>query len=164
MLEWTLHAYKMSLGYAQKLMEDLPDEKLADQPAGIRNHAAWQIGHLVSSSAAMMRLFGREPELPEGWSELFGMGSKPTDDRSAYPTKDELMSALRQAHERISEAARSADPALFDRPPDNPRMAVSFPTVGHIFVFMATMHGGTHLGQLSAWRKAMGLPQSVLGF
>jgi uncharacterized damage-inducible protein DinB len=36
-----------------------------------------------------------------------------------------------------------------------------FPTVGDQMVFMMTAHEMDHLGQMAAWRRAMGLPPAM---
>ncbi len=162
MLQSVLHTYQMNLGYANMLLEDIPDEQLADQPGGIVNHGAWQIGHMAVSSDSLSGLLGLERQLM-AWDELFNMGSQPTADRSAYPGKADLLTALATGHERITKAAESADPDLFTQPTPNEKMRQFFPTIGDILAFVCTTHEGTHLGQLSAWRKAIGRSGSVLG-
>jgi hypothetical protein len=41
------------------------------------------------------------------------------------------------------------------------RMRSRFPTVANVLLGLMTSHFASHLGQLSAWRRAVGLP-SVL--
>jgi hypothetical protein len=99
---------------------------------------------------------------PAGWDELFGNKSKPLSDAGKYPDKPTLLAALEQSHARLAEAFEHADDAALAR--ENPWEGLRrmFPTVGDLCTFMLTSHETTHLGQLSAWRRAMGLG-SVFG-
>ena len=72
------------LGIAQKLMADVPDERMTAQPiAGVvMNHAAWIIGHLAWANNNGLVLLGAEPAVPPQYKDLFGTGTKP--DAAAY--------------------------------------------------------------------------------
>ncbi len=162
MLPSVLHNYAFNLSYTQMLYGDLPDERMAEQPSGIVNHPAWTLGHLVTGSAFAVRLCGGEPELPEGWMEKFGRGSTPVDDRAAYPSKAVLLGGLEALHEQVSTALADVDPALFGQPLPDEEFAQIMPTIGDGLTFILVAHEATHLGQVCAWRRAIGLP-SVLG-
>ena len=42
-----LHTWSLNLGYAKRLVADIPDGAMALQPAPGMNHAAWVLGHLA---------------------------------------------------------------------------------------------------------------------
>ncbi|MEI6256159.1 MAG: hypothetical protein WCQ77_05885 [Planctomycetota bacterium] len=46
MLAPLLHTWTLNLGYAKRLVADIPDDKMAFQPASGMNHAAWVLGQL----------------------------------------------------------------------------------------------------------------------
>ncbi len=162
MLRSVLHNYAFNLSYTQMLYGDLPDERMAEQPAGIANHPAWTLGHLVVASTFGVRLAGGQPELPEGWMEKFGRGSTPTGDRAAYPSKAEMLGGLEALHEQVSTALANADPALLRQPTPDEEFRQLMPTIGDGLTYLLVSHEATHLGQICAWRRAIGLP-SVLG-
>lgn len=156
-----LFNFGFNLQYAKMLTADIPEDQMADQPGNIPNHAAWVIGHLATTLDYLGASFGLEPACPEEWGALVGNGSTPVSDRSQYPDKQTLIAALENGHSRISEAIASADDDLFTS--DSPEGIRSyFPTVGDFTMFVCTSHAATHLGQLSAWRRAKELP-SVMG-
>jgi DinB superfamily len=162
-----LRTYDFNLNYARMLVEDVPEEKMADQPAAnghaVPNHAAWVIGHIAFSGNFFGgMLLGAKPACPPEWKELFGNGSKPVTDRARYPDKATLLKALEQMHANVADAYRNADEATLAKPTPVEGLAGPFPTVGELVAFGLTAHDATHLGQLSAWRRAMGLP-SVFG-
>jgi hypothetical protein len=154
--------YNMMLGYGQKLVADIPDDQMCAQPVEgrVMNHPAFILGHLAwvhDNRAAALN--GQPPAgaaTPE-WKELFGMGSKPATERSKYPSKAELVKAFEESHARLGEAAAKATPDALAQPSPEP-MRARFPTVGAMVLGLMTSHFATHLGQLSAWRRAMGFP------
>jgi len=154
--------YNMMLAYGQKLVADVPDEKMCAQPVPgqIMNHPAFLLGHLAwANDNRAAALSGQQPTFAAkpGCKELFGMGAKPSTDRSAYPSKAELLKAFEAAHARLGEAAAKATPEALAEPTPEP-MRARFPTVGAMVLGLMTSHFATHLGQLSAWRRAMGYP------
>jgi hypothetical protein len=162
MLKSLLHNYAFNLTYAQMLVGEIPDEEMAGQPEGIVNHPAWTLGHLGYASDYAAILLGLEGTTPQPWVELFGRGTTPVDDRTKYPPKEEMLAALEQQHARVADAISKADPALFEQPTANEEFRQIMPTVGDGLAYLLVSHEATHLGQVSAWRRAMGKP-SVLG-
>src|SRR5450432_1885217 len=94
MVDEVLNSYRLTVGYLRRLVADVPDVDLTRQPNGVANHAAWVMGHLTSSCQALGGELGLATWLPAQWEQQFGTGSIPTSDRSAYPSKEELLAAL----------------------------------------------------------------------
>ena len=157
MLEHVVYVYDFNLKWAENLVKDLSAEQMVQQPNGVINHPAWSLGHLVVSAAGLGSALGLESNLPEGWDKTFATGGEPSSDLSAYPSKDEILSALRDQHARNAEAVKSAPPDSLRQPHPNENTRKYFPTVGDMVVFLMTAHEPDHLGQIAAWRRAMGL-------
>ena len=158
-----LHTYAFNLTYAKRLVDDVPDDLMAAHPAVdghiIPNHAAWVIGHLANTSAGFgTKLLGIDSIAREDWGPLFGGGSTPIAGAANYPTKQTLIEALEQAHAAIAEAFPRTTDARFAQSNPNDRLRPIFPTVGDMITFIMTSHETTHLGQISACRRALGLP------
>lgn len=161
MIDHILAAVEGNLGYAQALVADVPDERMCEQPAGYPNHPAWQIGHIALTCDSVGGMLGVDPALPAAWKDLFGMGSQPTGDRPAYPSKSELTEALHSSHARLCDALRAADASLLAKPVPDEMLRNLFPTIGAVTISVLTAHQAIHLGQLSAWRKLAGLPSAL---
>ena len=158
MMDDVLTVAKLNLEYGKKLVADLSDEQMCLQPAAGMNHAAWVIGHLTFVGDSMIKVWGENPGLPREWVELFNLASKPTDDRTRYPAKAVLTEAYVKAYERLMDAVKGAPAEAFQREFPNPKLRGTLPTVGVAMVHILTSHHALHLGQLSAWRRAQGLP------
>lgn len=153
-----LATFGFNLQYTQMLLADVPQEKMCEQPGGLTNHPTWIVGHLAISCNFTGQLLGFDPVCPPEWDKLFGMESQPTNNPSQYPSKDELTKKLQEGHARAAKAF--GEVAAEDLAKPNPVESLSpmFPTVGDMAVFMLTSHEAIHLGQISAWRRAQGLP------
>ncbi len=156
--ECTLYAFTM--GYARLLSEDIDDARFAEQPAPGLNHPAWVLGHLAICTDYAAGLLGLPAACPKPWAQLFGPGSTPRPDRSIYPAKVDLLNVLEKGHERVTKAARNADPESIAQPHT---LEIAFlkgplPTVGDLLAHLMTTHEAAHLGQLSTWRRILGMP------
>ena len=161
MLQHVVFAYGVNLHIAKRLVADLTAEQMCQQPHGVVNHPAWSLGHLVFSSVGLLKALGHDASLPVGWGEAVGAaagaGGIPSSDPSGFPSKDELLSTLESLHDRVTTAVKAADAATLATPYPDEGARKYFPTIGDHVVFLMTSHEMDHLGQLAAWRRAMGL-------
>lgn len=160
MFEHARKLYAFQLGYLRLLVGDLDDARLAEQPVAGMNHAAWLLGHLAISTDFALAMLGREKACPETWHSTFAPGSTVRADRAAYPSRTVLLDALTRGHEAVDRAVTEAPPEVFDRPHplEIAFLKRSLPTVGDLVAHLMTTHEATHIGQLSAWRRALGMP------
>jgi hypothetical protein len=68
------------------------------------------------------------------------------------------MRAVEQSYQLLRQKASAASPEQLAQPPTNPRAKEAFPTLQELVAFLLSGHVGVHLGQLSAWRRMIGLP------
>lgn len=156
MLEEPVRVLRFLQAYGDGLAAAIPAEDFAKQPAPGMNPPAWIFGHLAFALDRHATFVGGEQHLGD-WKEKFGKGSMPSADAADYPTKDELLAAWRGAIDRIIAAVESAPPEAFAV--ENTYVAPeSLPTIGDFLTFSMTGHTSLHLGQLSAWRRAIGQP------
>src|SRR5690348_5956910 len=104
--ECTVYAYL--LDYGRRLVADIADDDMAEQPTPNVNHPAWLLGHLTISTDYVLHLLGQPRRCPAEWHERFGPGTEPNVDRSLYPSKAELLDAWAEAHARAASAAAGA--------------------------------------------------------
>jgi uncharacterized damage-inducible protein DinB len=156
-----LHTFGLNLMVAELLYKDLSAEQMTQQPHGLINHPAWNLGHLASATHEVCKLVGIESSLPDGWTESFGAGKPPDPDASKNPSKEELLTEFRACHERVSQAFPKIDPdTMVETHPDEGTRKY-FPTIGDHLIYMMTAHEMDHLGQVAAWRRAMGLKPAM---
>ena len=99
MREHLLFAYSFNLGKAARLVGDLTDEQMVQQPQGVINHPAWTLGHLAWVANHLAGLLGADAPLPDGWAETFKPGGTP----SSHPGR----LSIERGHPRsVDRAAR----------------------------------------------------------
>ena len=161
-----IRQYDFNLVFAKKLVDDLTNEQMTVKPSqGFENHPAFTLGHLVTGTAMTIEELGGKYEIPDGWDELFlrnGPGDPrlPSEDKNKYPRKDELLEELEKQHEVLKQKLLEIEDKKLDEKIQW-RFTNHMPTLLDFVVFMCINHEAMHLGQLSAWRRAMGLPSAL---
>ena len=152
---------RMSLGYALTLAEDIPADRWADPVIEGMNHPAFLYGHLAIYGNRMLGGFlDREDlvnEVPFD-AEAVAAGAPCLSDASKYATKDVVLPYFKERYETVIEVLPSVSADVFAR--ENPvegRFREMLPTVGGVVLFMLNNHVMMHAGQVSHWRRAMGL-------
>ncbi len=153
---WVRTSLEISHEYAIDCVKDVPDERLAEQPAGVVNHAAWTLGHLVWGCHQDLVELGGVSDLPESWTTLFGTGSTPQAEREVYPDRETLVASLHGARAALVAALERAGPDGMERAVSVEMIRPYLPTVGHLVTQIVVAHTAYHVGQLSIWRRAMG--------
>jgi uncharacterized damage-inducible protein DinB len=137
---------------------DLSDADLMQRPGPGCNHLAWQLGHLVSSECGLLEAIqpGSAPELPEGFAAQHSKEAIGVDDPSKFCTKQEYLALMDKVQAASLATLEKVSDSELDRPsPEQFRQM--FPTVGHIYLLIAT-HQLMHAGQFVPVRRALGKP------
>lgn len=153
-----LFSYRWSIDSYQRLTADIPDERMAEQPVEGINHPAWLIGHVLPYNGVIAALL-RGESFENPWNAPCGKSSSPTTDRSAYSGKESLIRELVAGYERAAEVITQAPREAWTSTFDHPEWGKQFDSVAPAVTFLTTTHLALHLGQLSAWRRAAGLPR-----
>ncbi len=129
---------------------------LAARPGG--KTAGWLLGHLVITGDFARRLCGEPPLAPKEWRAQFAPGTAPSPDPAAYPPMAELVATFRAVYADLVRRAGAlpSEVAGAENPFEPTRGA--FPTAGDFVAYLASGHLAYHLGQLSGWREAAGMP------
>ncbi len=138
-------------------LEDIPSERFTEQPGGLTNHPAWIVGHLAYAMDNVTVLFDAPPARDDAWHAPFKGGTAPTAERDDYPSKDELLAAFGEACQTLRRVVREAGEAALTREIEG-EMRPFLPTLGRWVAHALLTEVAFHTGQLSAWRRASGLP------
>ena len=152
-----LNSYALTLRELRTMVADLDLAQMVYQPAGVPNHPAWTIGHLVQSCEMIGGEIGLQPWLPGSWAEKFAPGSKPIPVVEEYPDKSTLLSFLDDGEERLQRALAAMSDADLARLLPDERYRDVLPTIGHAVLHILAGHTAIHVGQLRVWRRAAGL-------
>ncbi|MCL4211080.1 MAG: DinB family protein [Phycisphaeraceae bacterium] len=153
-----------ALGYGELLLKDIPADRFAHMPLPNMNHAAFNYGHLSIYPNRLLSMIGRDDLVVEkpGFTDLFKAGSPCVEQDGRYPAKDVIASYYVDRYQALLKALEGVAEETFARPnPAEGRMRELFPTVGKAVNFLLGAHHMMHLGQVSAWRRAIGLGSAM---
>jgi len=153
----TLDSLRFGRNFLNMMLEKTPDELFHKPAFEGANNAAWVVGHVASTDNYFLKaLAGDAGALPESWDELFGMNSTPKTDAGDYPSRDELVAAMNERREKLEAWLGSLSDEELMRPieGDLAQFASTLAQLGASLSF----HDGFHAAQISATRRATGLP------
>src|SRR3954470_15675266 len=116
MIHETLRSYALTLDYLDTLLVGVSNDQMTMQAAGVVNHPAWTIGHLIYSAQLLAGELGKSPWLPADWEweRKFGTGSTP--QATGYPPKKDLLALMTDAQYRLSERLHQMNPEDLEVP------------------------------------------------
>lgn len=160
-----------SLRYVDRLLVGVAPEQFArlGAPGGTTvqsNHGAFTLGHLSLYAPQIIERLGDDAAAvapPQRFAEAFSKDAKCVDDPSGshYPPMEEIVATFFAGYRAALAPLRSAEDATLSQPnPNGGRMSELFPTLGSMLTFYAGGHVSIHLGQMSAWRRMIGLAEA----
>jgi DinB superfamily len=155
-------------GYMDRLLKDVTPAMFARQPhvngKHIQcNHPAWVYGHLAIYTQNCMESLKMPVGItarPAGFEDLFKDGVDCKDDAAGtiYPAMDVVVGHFKKSHAAVIAALPDASDELFNLPNmRDGKVSPNFPTMGSMLTFLLLGHTMVHAGQVSTWRRCMGL-------
>ncbi len=139
------------------LLKDWPQDKLAHQIQPTDNHPIWVMGHLASTDAWIGSEYGiKGTDVPESYKALFGSGTKPTMNASAYPSAADVRATFDHTHAAVLAWFEATPEAVLDA--SIKEKTGGFADDGWDAMLKLAWHEGLHFGQVATIRKGMGLP------
>lgn len=157
-------------GLMVRYLAAFDDANRTMQARNLPNHVAWCLGHCALTMHRLAAHFDGG-ELPSGdfvqgdagdeerfATERISFGSRPQDDPGQYPVFGRCVEIYDAACDRLAEAVHFADDAALERivkwgAGENRLEAL---------VIRMVFHNGTHCGQITDLRRALGL-KSIFG-
>lgn len=159
MFELLVPLNEFNRDYLKRLLHGIPDDQL-DATFGEGSHSArWILVHLAIAVDYGFKQFDLPFAAPQEWHKLYGPGSEPFSDKNVRPTKDVLTKFIHEQYAKLCQVAVDSPGKSLEVPHavpllDGTPLKSRADLVGHIL----TTHFSTHLGQLSSWRRLVGLP------
>ncbi len=159
-----LITWKRNGAYAMRLVGDLTNEQMVAQPPGAlvsMNHPAWILAHLSVYAPIIAAMLRGQP-FEDPINHTFGQKSQVILDASAYPTGASLIEQFQTQHDDVEQALLGARETVLEAPTPLERWRAQHPRTGEMVATLTIKHESFHLGQLSAWRRALGLPRVAM--
>ena len=160
------------LGLSEALLKDVPADKFARfaSPGGKAveaNHPAFIYGHLSIYPSWILSMIGQDASAvspADDYKALFEHGKPCLDDAdgSIYPAQAEIVDLFNRSYRAAIDAVGGMSAAQLQGPSGiEGDFGVMFPRAGDIANFMLVGHTMMHLGQMSTWRRAIGLGSAM---
>lgn len=157
-----LITWRRNGAYAARLVGDLAPEQCFAQPVAGRvlNHPSWVLSHLNVYTPLCTAMLRAEP-FTDPIDAKYGQKSEVSLDPTDYtpPPGPDLLAHYIELHADAEHALTAAPDHIFAAPNPLERWRAVHPTIGDMLVTLMVKHESGHLGQLSAWRRALGLPR-----
>jgi len=145
--------------YLHRLIDAIPEPDL-DSTFGAGSHSArWILAHLAISVDYGFKQLDMPLAAPKEWHAVYGPGSDPESHAKIRPSKAELLRFIDDNYLKLCIVSLDADkakmlaahtvPLLYDTP---------IKSKGELLCHILTTHFSSHVGQLSSWRRLVGLP------
>lgn len=145
-------------GFAERILAGVPDEALTHRAGGRGNHALWVMGHLAwTDDDILAMLTGCAREMSPRDIARFKGGSEPSASAADYPSRDELLTAMRLHRRRFETWVQSLDSESMRAP--TPQGFRPFAPDAITTAFGVAAHEMLHAGQVVAVRASLGLPR-----
>ena len=155
-----LNSLGFTTNYARALLTDIQEDQFAHMPMAGFNHPAFCYGHLACYPNRMMEFLGcteEQIELPFD-PEPYKVGAECVEQDGRYASMPVIVDAFFESHDRLAKVLPDTSPEIFATPSGfDGRMGELFPRIGDAIDFMSGNHIMLHLGQVSMWRRAMGM-------
>lgn len=161
---------KIALGFAEQSLKGIEGHMFARRPAwGMGgqeiecNHAAFVYGHLAVYPPRIVAMLGgastAAPAVPGTYEALFKAGVACKDDPhgDVYPPMDEIVRVFLEGQKAAIAAVERMSDADLTRANTTGAMQDRLPTLGAVVNFLLNDHVMMHMGQVSTWRRCMGL-------
>ena len=155
-----LITWRRNGGYAARMVGDLsPAQYLAQPvPGRVLNHPSWVFSHLNVYTPLCTAMLRAQPFI-DPLDAKYGQKSEVSLDPTDYIPGPDLLAHYIELHAEAEHALTAAPDHIFAAPNPLERWRVVHPTIGDMLVTLMVKHESGHLGQLSAWRRALGLPR-----
>jgi len=139
-------------GKTLRLLQGVGEKEARWSPPGLHNHILWHAGHsYVLVESLTMEAVGQQPQIPDGWFEIFSWRSDPARvaaDR--WPPLSKVVAQLTQQHLRLRQVVEG----LSDEQLSSPMLGNRNRTVRY-----AILHGlhdeACHSGEIWLLRKLL---------
>lgn len=149
--------YNFQLNYLEKLVHNIPEERLYEKQLEGFNSAGWILGHIFVEAEDLLNFLEIPYEQNETWTALFRNTTGKIKDLENVPTKAEMLDKIRTRYDALLDVYLSLSEE--QRNADHPSTLIKdmLPNMDAWFAHHLTTHISIHCGNLVVWKKLVGL-------
>ena len=152
MREFLFNQLKVIRSNTINAVKEISESQADSVPEGFNNNIRWNLGHVYLVQEKFAFGFISEPmQIPEGFTELFGRDTKPSDWKVQPPTLPELIKLLEDQTSRIKEKLDNRLAEVVANPFNMPS-GLTLKTIGEFLIF-SMYHEGQHVQTIKMLKK-----------
>lgn len=133
-------------------VKELSESQADSVPEGFNNNIRWNLGHVYLVQERFAFGFSQEPMLmPDGFADLFGRDTRPSEWKVQPPTLPELIQLLENQTSRIEEKLINRLDEVVAKPFTMPSGLV-LKTIGEFLTF-SMYHEGMHVQTIKILKR-----------
>ncbi|WP_242877474.1 DinB family protein [Desulfosporosinus sp. BG] len=133
-------------------VKELSESQVDSVPEGFSNNIRWNLGHVYLVQERFAFGFTQEPiQMPDGFTDLFGKDTKPSEWKIQPPTLSELIKLLDDQTNRIKEKLLNRLDEAVVNPLTMPS-GLTLKTIGEFLTF-SMYHEGMHVQTIKMLKK-----------
>lgn len=133
-------------------VKELSESQADSVPEGFNNNIRWNLGHVYLVQERFAFGFIPEPILmPDGFTDLFGRDTKPSEWKVQPPTLPELIQLLEDQTSRIQEKLNNRLDEVVAKPFTMPS-GLTLKTIGEFLTF-SMYHEGMHVQTIKMLKR-----------
>ena len=155
MREFLFNQLKVVRSNTINSLKELSEGQADLVPEGFNNNIRWNLGHIYLVQEKFAFGFLPEPtKMPEGFTELFGRDTRPSEWKVQPPTLPELIKLLEDQTTRIKDKLDNRLDEAVAKPFNMPSGLI-LKTVGEFLTF-SMYHEGQHVQTIRMLKKFIG--------
>lgn len=150
--------YHFQLGYLMKLIDNIPEDRIYEKQLEGFNSAGWILGHIYVEGQDVYKAMGIAYETDPRWVSWFENSTGKIDSLEGLPGKQALIDALVARYNDLSEIYTNLTSEERNGPHSSTLLTNELPNFDSWFAHHLTTHLSIHCGNLSVWKKMVGIP------
>lgn len=152
MIEFLFTQLKVIRSNTINAVKELSENQVDSVPEGFNNNIRWNLGHVYLSQEQFAFGFAQDPMVvPDGFTELFGRDSKPSEWKVQPPTLPVLIQLLEDQTNRIEEKLNNRLYEVVAKPLTM-LSGLTLKTIGEYLTF-SMYHEGMHVQTIKMLKK-----------
>ncbi len=153
------------LQYLNRLVENIPNERLYEKQLEGYNSAGWILGHICIEAEDVIQQLPTKTtfeKLDINWEKCFRNSTGKIDTLTDLPSKEMLLNTLNRRYKKLGDAYASL--SILQRNGQHPSTSLNkvLTTFDAWYAHHLTTHIAMHCGNIVVWKKLIGL--EVNGF
>ena len=149
--------YKFQLNYLEKLVANIPEERLYEKQLDGFNSAGWILGHIYVEAEDLLKHLEIPYKENTDWVSYFQNTRGKIDRLENLPSKALLLEKIKRRYNALLKVYNELSDAQRKGAHPSPLIKGMLPNLDAWFAHHLTTHISIHCGNLVVWKKVIGI-------